>query len=189
MHTMSTYKPKRTIRQVKARQQYRLSLKNRQHKGITLRIIHTGHNSLKHPGDRGISYRLLSIYLTSHNVPFTSRKYTNTDELAVAELSAKYHPNTHLLGECPYTTAAFTDNCGEQKHRFIHTQPHEPPKAISCVEHVVFFDILRRVVFHNIILTFDFFCFLFPCSIFCPLIRYFDFSLFVYGNMFFYKRT
>ena len=142
MHTMSTYKPKPTIRQVKARQQYRLSLKNGQHKGITLRIIHTGHNSLKHPGDRGISYRLLSIYLTSHNVPFTSRKYTNTDELAVAELSAKYHPNTHLLGECPYTTAAFTDNCGEQNidsYTLSRTSRPKPSAASNMLYFLTYF--------------------------------------------------
>ena len=100
---------------LKARQQYRINLKNGQHKGITLKINYIGHNQQKHPEDRGISYRLLNIYLTSHNAPFTSLKYASTDKLAVDQLSAKYPPDIRHPGECPRITAAMTDNCGEQK--------------------------------------------------------------------------
>ena len=98
MHTRSTNEPKRTIRQVKSKAAIQDKFKNGQHKGITLKINHTGHNQQKHPGDRGISYRLLNIYLTSHNAPFTSHKYSLADELAVAGLSAKYCPYTICLG-------------------------------------------------------------------------------------------
>ena len=115
MHTRSTYEPRCTIRQVKSKAAIQDKFKNGQHKGITLKINHTGHNQQKHPGDRGISYRLLNIYLTSHNAPFTSLKYASTDELAVAQLSAKYRPDIRHPGECPRITAAMTDNCGEQK--------------------------------------------------------------------------
>ena len=115
MRTRTTYKPKRTIRQAQRKAAIQDKFKNGQHKGITLKINHIGHNPQKHPGDRGISYRLLNIYLTSHNVPFTSLKYASTDKLAVDQLSAKYPPDIRHPGECPRITAAMTDNCGEQK--------------------------------------------------------------------------
>jgi hypothetical protein len=142
MHTRSTHEPRRAIRQVQSKAAMQDKFKNGQHEGITLKINHTGHNQQKHPEDRGISYRLLNIYLTSHNVPFTSRKYTNTDELAVAELSAKYHPNTHLLGECPYTTAAFTDNCGEQNidsYTLSRTSRPKPSAASNMLYFLTYF--------------------------------------------------
>jgi hypothetical protein len=142
MRTRTTYKPKRTIRQAQRKAAIQDKFKNGRHKGITLKINHTGHNPQKHLQDRGISYRLLNIYLTSHNVPFTSLKYTNTDELAVAELSAKYHPNTHLLGECPYTTAAFTDNCGEQNidsYTLSRTSRPKPSAASNMLYFLTYF--------------------------------------------------